>query len=73
MATRVCSRATAGNANDFASCWTIEFWSLCDGPLTVAAVSPALASYEFFFNCERPHASLDYQTPNEYLVALEAN
>ena len=49
-----------------------EFWSLYTGPLTVAAVSPALTQYEFFFNYERPHASLDYQTPNEYLVALEA-
>ena len=50
-----------------------EFWSLYDGPLTVATVTPALANYEFFFNYERPHASLDYQTPNEYVVALEAN
>ena len=49
-----------------------EFWSLYNGPLTVAAVTPALANYEFFFNYERPHASLDYQTPNEYLVATEA-
>ena len=50
-----------------------EFWSLYDGPLTVTAVGPALARYEFFFNYERPHASLDYRTPNEYLVALEAD
>ena len=49
-----------------------EFWSLYTGPLTVAAVSPAPTRYEFFFNCERPHASLDYQTPNGYLVSLEA-
>ena len=50
-----------------------EFWSLYDGPLTVAAVTPALAKYEFFFNYQRPHTSLDYKTPNEYLVELEAN
>ena len=49
-----------------------EFWSLYNGPLTVAAVTPALANCEFFFNYERHHASLDYQTPNEYLVATEA-
>ena len=49
-----------------------EFWSLYDGPLTVADVAPCLADYEFFFNYERPHASLAYRTPNEYLVALEA-
>ena len=49
-----------------------EFWSLYDGPLTVERVAPQLARYEFFFNYERPHASLAYRTPNEYLVALEA-
>ena len=49
-----------------------EFWSLYNGPLNVAAVTPALANCEFFFNYERHHASLDYQTPNEYLVATEA-
>ncbi len=49
-----------------------EFWSLYDGPLTVADVSRDLARYEFFFNYERPHAALAHKTPNEYLVALEA-
>ena len=42
-----------------------EFWGLYDGPLTVADVAPHLAKYEFFFNYERPHASLAYRTPNE--------
>ena len=50
----------------------IEFWSLYDGSLTVASVAPALARYEFVHNYERPHTSLAYRTPNEYLVALEA-
>ena len=50
----------------------IEFWSLYDGPLTVTNVSPALSDYQFFYNYQRPHASLEYQTPNEYLVQLEA-
>ena len=49
-----------------------EFRGLYDGPLTVAGVAPDLAGYEFFYNYERPHASLAYRTPNEYLVALEA-
>ena len=49
-----------------------EFWSLYDGPLTVTSVSPRLTDYEFFYNYQRPHASLAYQTPNEYLVQLEA-
>ena len=46
----------------------IEFWNLYDGPLTVEQVSGPLARYEFFHNYERPHASLAYKTPNEYLV-----
>ena len=49
-----------------------EFWSLYEGHLTVEHVAPQLARYEFFFNYERPHASLAYRTPNEYLVAQEA-
>ena len=49
-----------------------EFWNLYDGPLTVSAVTEALSGYEFFHNYERPHESLDYRTPNEYVVAQEA-
>ena len=49
-----------------------EFWSLYDGPLTVEHVAPQLSRYEFYFNYERPHASLAYRTPNEYVVAQEA-
>lgn len=49
-----------------------EFWNLRDGPLTVAAVAPRLAEYEFFYNYQRPHAALAYSTPNEYVVSLEA-
>ena len=49
-----------------------EFWSLYDGPLTVTGVTPRPADYEFFYNYQRPHASLAYRTPNEYLVQLEA-
>ena len=49
-----------------------EFWNLYDGPLTVEHVTRHLLEYEFFFNYERPHASLAYRTPNEYLVVLEA-
>ena len=50
----------------------IEFWNLYDGPLTIKQVAQHLASYEFFYNYQRPHASLAYQAPNEYIVALEA-
>ena len=77
MATRVCARATAGNAKRFlldlldtlrfplASIQVdgfvdranrsarAEFWSLYDGPPTVADISPALSHYEFFYNYQR--------------------
>ena len=49
----------------------IEFWSLHDGPLTVADVAPRLAEQEFFHNYRRPHWALDCRTPNEYLVEIE--
>ena len=35
-------------------------------------IARSLASYEFFYNYQRPHASLADKTPNEYLVALKA-
>ena len=38
----------------------------------IKQVAQHLASYEFFYNYQRPHASLAYQTPTEYIVALEA-
>ena len=43
-----------------------------DCELTVEAVSPKLLEYDFFHNCQRPHAALDHLAPNEYLVAQEA-
>ena len=49
----------------------VEFWNRYDGPLTVAAVTPSLAEYEFFHNYVRPHTALDCRTPNEYLVEIE--
>ena len=49
----------------------IEFWSLYDGPLTVADIAPRLAEHEFFHNYQRPHWALDCRTPNEYLVEIE--
>lgn len=42
------------------------------GTVSVTAVAPRLNDYEFFYNYQRPHASLAYRTPNEYLVQMEA-
>ena len=49
----------------------IEFWNLYEDPLTVRHIARPLLDYEFFYNYQRPHAALDYRTPNEYLVQLE--
>ncbi len=49
----------------------IEFWNRYDGPMTVAAVAPALAGHELFHNYRRPHRAPEYRTPNEYLVHTE--
>ena len=40
----------------------IEFWSLYDGPLTVADIAPRLAEHEFFHNYQR--AALGAGLPN---------
>jgi len=47
----------------------VEFWNLYDGDLTVAEANRALAEYQHFYNHVRPHQTLDWQTPIEYLQA----
>ena len=44
-----------------------EFWALYSGELTVAEAAPALAKFQHFHNTVRPHMSLDWKTPFEYL------
>ena len=50
----------------------IEFWSLYNGPLTVASVAPALARYEFFFNYERRTHRSPIEHRTSTLLVLEA-
>ena len=45
----------------------VEFWNLYDGDLTVTEANRALAEYQHFYNHVRPHQTLDWQTPMEYL------
>ena len=47
----------------------VEFWNLYDGNLTVTEANRALADYQHFYNHVRPHQTLDWQTPIEYLQA----
>ena len=44
-----------------------EFWTLYSGELTVAEAAPALAKFQHFYNTVRPHMSMDWKTPFEYL------
>ena len=44
-----------------------EFWNLYQGHFTVADANQALADYQHFHNQVRPHQTLDWKTPNEYL------
>ena len=47
----------------------VEFRNLYDGDFTVAEANRALAEYQHFHNHVRPHQTLDWQTPIEYLQA----
>ena len=47
---------------------TVEFYELYEGPLTVASISRSLREHERVYNTIRPHQSLNYQTPSEYLA-----
>ncbi len=46
---------------------TVEFYELYDGPLTVESINRALRVHERVYNTIRPHQSLGYRTPAEYL------
>ena len=49
----------------------VEFWNLYDGHFTVADANRALADYQHFHNQVRPHQTLDWKTPNEYLQSTK--
>ncbi len=47
---------------------TEEFWECYDGDLDLASVRPALRDWEQTYNTIRPHQSLAWLTPAEYLA-----
>lgn len=47
-----------------------EFWECYDGALDLPTLQAALRAWETTYNTERPHQSLDYLTPAEYLATL---
>ncbi len=47
---------------------TEEFWECYDEDLELETVRPALRRWEDTYNTYRPHQSLAYLTPAEYLT-----
>ena len=45
-----------------------EFYAFYDGELTMGPLHRALREWEAFYNEERPHQSLVWRTPMEYLA-----
>lgn len=46
---------------------TEEFWEVTEVGWTVAELQPELRAWETVYNTVRPHQSLDYQTPAQFL------
>jgi putative transposase len=44
-----------------------EFWECYDGDLDLPSVQAALQAWETFYNTERPHQALAYETPSAHL------
>jgi len=51
---------------------TTEFYELYDGPLNLDALNGALRRWEHVYNHVRPHQSLEYRTPREFLADWHA-
>jgi putative transposase len=49
--------------------FTEEFYQCTDAPLRVAALATELRAFEHTYNTIRPHQSLGYQTPAQFLAA----
>ena len=45
-----------------------EFYAFYEGEWSVQALTPALREHELYYNTERPHQSLGYLSPLEYIL-----
>ena len=45
-----------------------EFYAFYDGDWTVQDITPALRDHELYYNTHRPHQSLGYHSPMEYIL-----
>lgn len=50
-----------------------EFWNIYEIPDTIEEARKLLKEYEYKYNCERPHQSLEYLTPMEYYYTIKEN
>lgn len=50
-----------------------EFWNVYEIPDTIEETKKLLKKYEYKYNCERMHQSLDYLTPMDYYYKLKEN
>lgn len=48
-----------------------EFWNVYEIPDTIEAARKLLRKFEYKYNCERMHQSLNYLTPMEYYYTLK--
>lgn len=50
-----------------------EFWNVYEIPDTIEETRKLLRKFEYIYNCERMHQSLNYLTPMEYYYKLKEN
>ena len=50
-----------------------EFWNVYEIPDTIEETRKLLRKFEYKYNCERMHQSLNYLTPMEYYYKLKEN
>ena len=50
-----------------------EFWNIYELPETIEETQKMLKEFEYKYNCERPHQSLNYLTPMEYYYTIKEN
>ena len=48
-----------------------EFWNVYEIPDTIEEARKLLRKFEYKYNCERMHQSLNYLTPMEYYYKLK--
>ena len=48
-----------------------EFWNVYEIPDTIEETRKLLRKFEYKYNCERMHQSLNYLTPMEYYYKLK--